>query len=211
MIRIHPLTASLPPWNGRSWRPFSFQDSAALGARPSSSHRASRLRRTRSLFSGLSGRTSRWRRFILGRALRLDALRYKTPIFSKASFHQCLRLVNERVRQRIAAHITHRQRLPFSLQNEINAPRQSVNAPRLNGAADPQPVSPGISLQSGQLRDGVIVGFALAIAKPREKAHRHYNHANADAEFRSSLHRWGLQRTRGSRFAPDSIIALMQQ
>src|SRR5229473_6480410 len=46
--------------------------------------------------------------FILRRALGLHVLGYKAAIVRQGAFHQRLRLVDERVRQWLAAHIRHR-------------------------------------------------------------------------------------------------------
>src|SRR5271156_5767126 len=174
MIQIHPLTTSLPrgtvisgcalhrpPENGsiglvpncttvglpllfprsvRSWK-------AARFSRGTTLHRTSRLlRRSRTLVGRLCRRTSRRHRLILGCTLRLYLLRNKAPVFRETSFHQRLRLIHKRIRQRIAADITHRQRLSLALQYKIHPPRHPVDAPRLNRAAYPQTVSPGIAL-----------------------------------------------------------------
>ena len=173
MSQIHPLRTSLPPWH-HVWQcaSSSARKSAALGSLPSlmtvafpllfpqflrsryaalmvcgtKLHRTSRLPRSRTLVGGLSRWASRRRRLILGCTLRLNLLRHKTSVFRETSFHQCLRLVYERIRQRIATYVTHRQRLSFALQYKIHPPRHPVNAPRFDRTAYPQTVSPGISL-----------------------------------------------------------------
>ena len=56
--------------------------------------------------------------FILGRALGLDMLRHESPVCSRPSFDQRLRIVHERVRQRIAAYVADRQGLTLPGPNE---------------------------------------------------------------------------------------------
>src|ERR1700732_2692791 len=130
------------------------------------------------------------RRLVLGRALGLDALGHEASVFRQASLNQCLRLVYECVGQRIVANVTDRQRLAFSIQDEIDAPRQPVNTSRLNRSADTQPVTSGGALQIRQLGNRVVVRLAFAVAEPRQKGHRHNDDADADPEFRPSLQSW---------------------
>ena len=174
MSQIHPLKTSLPPWHFHFWLCASSptRKTAALGSLPSLMtvafpllfpwsvrscyasllvcgtplHRTSRLRRSRTLVGGLCRRTSRRRRLILGCTLRLNLLCHKTSVLRETSFHQSLRLIHKRIRQGIATDITHGQRLPFSLQHEINTPRLPVDAPRFDRAAYPQTVPAGIPL-----------------------------------------------------------------
>jgi hypothetical protein len=49
------------------------------------------------------------------------------------------------------------------------------------------------ALQSLQLGDGVIVGFALAVSYPGEKTQREYDDADPDPKFRAFLHNYTSQ------------------
>lgn len=180
MIRIHPLTTRLPP---------AAPARCPMASASISLQRAAAARtQICTGFSRFCGWSHCWRRLILGRALGLDLLRHKTSILREASFYQRLGLVHKCVRQRITAHVTHSQRLTFSLQHEINPSRQPVNAPRFNRSTDAQTVGASSALQGRQLGNRVVIGLALAVAKPRQKGHRHNDDPDTNPEFYSSLH-----------------------
>src|SRR6267154_2550954 len=66
--------------------------------------------------------------FILGSAFRLDNLGDKSSLRSGVTFHEGLRFVNKRIRQRVGANVANRKRLPLPLQHKINAARKVANA-----------------------------------------------------------------------------------
>src|ERR1700722_3400661 len=142
---------------------------------------ANRSRRLRRRISGRS-------RLVLRRAFRLHLLRCETSITLEAALNQRLRLINKRIRQRIASYVTHRKLLPFAIEHKIHTALRPVNASGLNGSANANPVRPGIALQRRQLGNRVVVRLALAIAQPRQKAHRRDDYADPDAEFGLFFH-----------------------
>src|SRR5258708_2286306 len=75
--------------------------------------------------------------FILGSAFRLDNLGDKSSLRSGVTFHEGLRFVNKRVRQRVSANVSYRERSSLSLQHKINAALEVTNTSRRDGAADP--------------------------------------------------------------------------
>jgi hypothetical protein len=115
--------------------------------------------------------------------------RNEPAVRSWPAFNQSLRIVNERIRQRIAAYITHRKRLPFPLQDEINAAGKPADSARLHGAPQAHAVRQVGTFQCLQLSYGVVVRFAFAIPQPGEECHGDNNHADTYAKFRLLLQR----------------------
>jgi hypothetical protein len=79
-----------------------------------------------------------------------------------------------------------------------------VNAARLNGAANPQSMTPSAALQSRQLRNRVVIRLAFAVPKPSQKGHRHNDDPDSDPEFCPFLQQWhSCERN----FAPGAILS----
>src|ERR1700675_997073 len=84
--------------------------------------------------SGRSGNGSPRSRLVFGRALRLDYLGDKAPV-RRPALDQRLRFIHESIRQRVTAHIAHRERLPFPFENKINAAGETANGACRYGSA----------------------------------------------------------------------------
>src|ERR1700688_639929 len=85
--------------------------------------------------SGRSGNGSPRSRLVFGRTLRLYYLGDKAPV-RRPALDQRLRFIHESIRQRVTAHIAHRERLAFPLENKINAASEMANAARRHGSAN---------------------------------------------------------------------------
>src|ERR1700722_9391989 len=151
--------------------------------------------------SGRSSNGSPRSRLVFGRALRLNYLGDKAPV-RRPALDQRLRFIHEGVRQRITAHIAHRERLPFPFEDKINAAGETSNAARRHGSADAHAVGEIGALKSLELRDRVIVSFAFAIAKPCQARQGNNNYADSDAKLCLLLH--------GLTPAPTKFLILSQ-
>ena len=110
-------------------------------------------------------------------------LGHKAAFIARAAFHQGLRIVFERVRQRISAHIADRKLLSFALQHKINAPAIAADASWLDCTAHANPVRAPRAVQRLQFGDGVVVGLALAITQPRQRSKRNNDYCNPDSKL----------------------------
>ena len=91
---------------------------------------------------------------------------HETAVRSGAAFDQRLRFIDEGVGQRLTADVTYGKQLPFPLQDKIHATGKAMNAAGLNRSADTHSLAQRTALESLQLRDGVVVGFAFAVSEP---------------------------------------------
>ncbi len=126
--------------------------------------------------------------FILGSAFCLDHLGDKASLRTGAALHEGLGLVNKSIRQRVRANVTDRERLPFALQHEINTAGEVTNTARCNRAADAHALAHHRALQGLEFGDGVVISFALSIAKPRQEAQCSYDDTDSYAKFCLFLH-----------------------
>src|SRR5467141_5463648 len=148
-------------------------------------------------------RVAAGRRFVFRRALCLHVFGYKAAVVRQTAFHQRLRLVDKSVRQRLAAHIGHRQQLPLSGQNKIHAAGKPLDCPRLNRAADADAMRARGAVQGLQFGDGVVVRLAFAVPQPSEETQRHYDNADANPEFGLLLHNGSQEKEQ----FPERILA----
>jgi hypothetical protein len=65
----------------------------------------------------------------------LDVLCHKPAVLSKAALYEGLGLIGKRIRQRVAANVTNRERLPFSFQHKIHSAGKVMNTPGCDGTA----------------------------------------------------------------------------
>src|SRR5258707_14616966 len=100
--------------------------------------------------------------FVLGSALSLHMFRDEAAVRTRTSLDKSLRLVFERVGQRIAANISDGKGFPLLFQCEVHATRAWLDAAFDDDSREAHAMSAIRGIQSLVFRDGAIVGLALA-------------------------------------------------
>src|SRR5215472_1008794 len=113
----------------------------------------------------------------------------KASVSARAPLDKSLRLVDKRVRKRIATNVGNREGLPLLFESEVHTAGRALDAAFHDRARQTHPVAPVRGVQGLIFRNGVIVGLALAIAQPGKKRQGHDYDTDADPELRPILHK----------------------
>jgi hypothetical protein len=128
----------------------------------------------------------------------LDMLGNELAVIRGPAFNQGLGFIDKRVWKRIGPHVADGEGFALLFENEFNAAGEVLDGAGSDRPGKAHAVIAGSPLEGLIFSNGVVIGFAFAVTKPRETTKRNQNDADADAEFCASFHEiplwgWGLQ------------------